>query len=457
MLANLGDIEEWRLGDPLRAAAKGYPRAYDAPLIDGHGIVFVDLVVEAGSGEIVCHEVNGPNAVGSDALTGDSVARAENEAQQTVLRMRDMGYLRRDGTLKVQVVTLHAHQHWKAFRTGGEFYPRVLSYADALQALVPANDMMLRSPSEPLGPESIAVVSGDVPMVAAKMEVDPATGRFTYEGRPVVFAGNPNLLPELVRTRKIERDGANFVGADLRVFHAWRIVPTVLDKAMQQRILRGTGIEPMPFFEAMNVEDALVATKSMLGNGAVVLKPNGCSGGAGIHVVVPGMDDATLRTRIRAVIDDCVTKYGHNSEAAILPVRGFPFVCSTLYPMDDGGHTWDLRIAVMFEPGRAFAYPVSMRVAPDPFDHESFHQRRDQWVSNVTGRQVTLLKSGMDDEALNAVGLTTEKLDAAMKSSVLWTIKAWDRAARDGNGPAVYEDACEESDGFFYPSQKFSS
>ena len=84
ILSHFGDIEEWRLGDPARAEAKGYPRVYDAATIDGYGIVFIDVVVEQGTGALVCHEVNGPNAIGSDALTGESLARAKNEAQQTV-------------------------------------------------------------------------------------------------------------------------------------------------------------------------------------------------------------------------------------------------------------------------------------------------------------------------------------------------------------------------------------
>lgn len=457
IFSKFDDIEEWRLGDPERAAAKGYPREYDAEPIDDYGIVFVDVIVEGRTGALVCHEVNGPNAVGSDALTGDSLARSENEAGQTMRRMREYGYLQSDGRLRTPVVAITAHQHWKAFRTGGEFYPRVLSMAETLQEMLPGNRIGLCNAGDELGDEALAIVFGDVPSVAARVQVDPNSHRFSYEGRPVVFAGNPNLLPELVRTCKLERRGAGFANADLRVFHAWRLVTTFLDKSLQQNLLRGTGIEPLRSVEAMTADDALAATKLMLADGAVVLKPHGCSGGAGIHVAVPGMSDNEIRGRIESVIGDCVAKYGPNSEATIFPIRCFPFMGSTLYPMSDGGHIWDLRIAVMFQPGRAFAYPVSMRLAPDPFDAESFHLQRDQWISNVSGRQVTLLKSGMDDEALNAVGLTEEKLEQALAASVKWTIKAWDRAVRDAGGVAVYEDACEEDDVSFYPWQKFSA
>src|SRR4030095_3952787 len=147
--------------------------------------------------------------------------------------------------------------------------------------------------------------------------------------------------------------------------------------------------------------------------------------------------------RARAVIGDCVAKYGDNAEAAAFPIRGFPFVRSTGYPMADGAHLWDLRIAVQFEPGRAHVYPVSMRIAPRPFDAASFHLDRDQWISNASGRRETLLKSGMDDAALGAVGMTPEVLERAFGACVRWTMKAWDAAARETEDPS------------FYPVEKF--
>jgi len=326
ILTHFGDIEEWRLGEPARAATKGYPRAYDGSSIDDYGIVFVDIAVEEGTGALICYEVNGPNGIGSDALTGDSFARAKNESLQTLQRMRDFGHLQSDGSLNTPVVTLHAHTNWNLTRSLGEFYPRVLSFADILQEMLPGNAMALRGAGEELGSENISVVSGEVQSVAEKLRVDPVTGRFTYNDRPVVFAGNPNLLPELVRTGKLERDGADYSCADLRVFHAWRLATTVHNRSLQQTLLSGTGIKPIPCFESMTVEDALTTTRRMLSDGAVVIKPNGCSGGTGVHVAVPGMSDAELRARIHAVVGDCVTKYGVNADTQILPIRCFPFV-----------------------------------------------------------------------------------------------------------------------------------
>jgi hypothetical protein len=273
-----------------------------------------------------------------------------------------------------------------------------------------------------------------------------------------VFIGNPNLLAELVRVGRLTREGRRYVGADLRVLHGSRLTEAIHDKGLQQSLLRRTGIRPLDFFEASTPEQAVRQTQAMLQRNAVVLKPNAGSGGAGIRVVVPGMSDAEIKTVIDSVMDDCRAKYGENVERMVLPLRGFEFVRSTDYPMDDGGHIWDLRIGVLFEPGRAQVFPVSLRVAPDPFDEQSFHRSRAQWVSNVSGRQVTLLKSGMDDEVLNAVGMTQEKLDRALQASLGWTLKAWDAAIRDGgaNG-SVYEDECESSDPSFYPVEKFAA
>lgn len=449
------DIEEWRLADPGVAAAKGYPRVFPAPVLDDWGIVFVDVTIDATTGEPVCHEVNGPNAVGSDALTGDSLQRASFEARQALRRAEEREHLV-DGRFRRPVVTVHAHQHWSAFRTAGEFYPRVGRFADELEAQVDGARIELRGGADELGDEDVSVVLGDVPSVTAHLTVDPATGRFEYRGRPVVFIGNPNVLSELVRTGVAPAEPDAQERLDLRVFHAWRLVTTVHDKALQQDLFAGTGIRPLDHFESPTRERALLAAREMLATGPVVLKPNGTSGGAGVHVVVPGMTDDEVRARVDAVIDDCVAKYGDNAATSVLPIRGFEFVQSTGYSMADGGHLWDLRIAVLFEPGTAHVFPVTLRIAPAAFDERAFAHDRDQWVSNVSGRDVTLLKSGLDDAALAAVGMTPALLDGVFDASVRWTMKAWDCSQR-GGGPqgVVYEDVCENDDVSFYPREKF--
>jgi hypothetical protein len=454
-LAGLGDIEEWRFGDPDLAAAKGYPREIPAEIIDDFGTVFVDVVIDAATGELVCHEINGPNAVGSDALTGESSLRAFLEARQARCRAEELGLVDVNG-LRKPCVTVHAHQHWPMFRTGGEFYPRVDEFAVALGRELRERSIALRAAAHRLGDEKISVVMGDVPSVAADLVLDPATARFAYQGRPVIFIGNPNLVPELVRTGKLARsDGP--VAANLRVFHAWRLTHIVHNKAQQQVLLRGTGIRPLACFEASSREAALERTRAFLRErGRVVLKPNGGSGGAGVHVLVPGASDAEVAACVDLVIGDFVRKYGENSEATVFPIRGFEFVRSTGFPLEDGNHLWDLRICVLFEPGRAFVFPVSMRLAPRAFDAATFHLDRDQWVSNVSGRDVTFLKSGMDEEALAAVGFSDARLDQVMRACVRWTMNAWDASARDGgSGASVYEDDCELEDASFYPREKF--
>ena len=92
-------------------------------------------------------------------------------------------------------------------------------------------------------------------------------------------------------------------------------------------------------------------TRDMLASGPVVLKPSDTSGGTGVHVVVPEMSDEAIAGRLDALLADCLAKYGENVEATIYPLGGFEFVRSTGYPMADGEHLWDLRFAVLFEPG----------------------------------------------------------------------------------------------------------
>lgn len=456
ILAGMNDIEEWRLGDPALAAAKGYPRVYPAEIIDDWGIVFVDVTLDASTGKVVCHEVNGPNAVGSDALTGDSVPRAANEAAQAIRRAKELGHLREDGTLARQVVTIHAHQHWPFFRTGGEFYPRVAAFADCLADALPGMTVACQAAGDALGDEQVSVVMGDVPSIAANVTVDPVSRAFRYRGRPVVFMGNPNLLSELIRTGVFAREDRDAAHPALRVFHAWRLAGLIHDKARQQDLFDETGIRPLAHFTATSVEDALAKTRRMLERHAVVLKPSDTSGGCGVTVVVPGMSDAQIMERIESLLAECRAKYGDNSDAMILPLRGFEFVRSTGYPLEDGEHLWDLRIAVLFEPGRASCYPVTLRLTPDPFDPDSFHLDKRQWVSNVSGRRETLLKSGMDDAVLAAVGLTDSLLEEAMLACARWTSKAWDCLARGGGkAGTVFEDSREEVGQPFYRGETF--
>ena len=457
ILAGMNDIQEWRLGDAQVAAAKNYPREYDAELIDDWGIVFIDITLDARTGELVCHEVNGPNAVGSDALTGDSDLRAANEADQAVCRAREMGYLDQGTALKEKVVALHGHQHWKFFRTGGEFYPRVASFSDCMAERLADSSVGMFAAGDPLGEDDLSVVVGDIPSVSARLECNTQTRRFEYAGRPVIFLGNPNFLPELIRTGKFDLADRNPGNPMLRVLHGWKLAELIHAKGKQQDLFSGTGIRPLRQFAAQNIDDAVAMAMEMLVHGPVVIKPSNTSGGAGVEVVVQGMSEADIRARFEAMIEECRAKYGSNADAMLFPLGGFEFVQSTGYPMDDGAHLWDLRIAVQFEPGKALAYPVTLRLTPEAFDSDTFHTNRRQWVSNVSGRVETLLKSGMDDEALGHIGMTQDLIDKAMQACVRWTSKAWDCVARDGgHSGAVYEDFCEQVDEPFYHSERFT-
>jgi hypothetical protein len=457
ILVGINDIEEWRLGDPELAARKGYPRQFDAEIVDDWGIVFIDVTIDAASGEVVCHEVNGANAVGSDALTGNSMDRADNEAQQAVRRARELGYLDGGGKLTQQIVTVHGHQHWPFFRTGGEFYPRVAAFADCLTQRLPGNDLACLSATDPLGPELLSVVMGDIPSVSARLNYDRQARRFFYDDRPVVFLGNPNFLPELCRTGKFDLAERNAGNSALRIIHGWKLADLIHDKGRQQTLFAHTGIRPLTSFSAQSVDEAVASTRAMLGRGPVVIKPSNTSGGAGVDVVTAEMSEAQIAEKFAAMIDECHAKYGNNSEAMILPLCGFEFVRSTGIAMEDGDHLWDLRIAVQFEPGKAQAYPVSLRLTPEAFDPSQFVGNRRQWVSNVSGRRETLLKSGMDDAVLAEVGFSDTLMDMTLQACVRWVCKAWDAESRNGGkGGGVYEDTCEQPDEPFYRSERFT-
>lgn len=423
--AGSGDIEEWRLGDASLAARKGYPRTFETPPIDDYGIVFIDITLDACSGDLVCHEVNGPNAAGSDALTGDSGSRAANEAEQAVRRAHEAGFLRADGSVAHPFATVHAHQHWAFFRTGGEFYPRVARFADALEALLPAASITCRAAHEAPGNEDITVFMGDVPTIGAGLSYDEGAATFYRAGRPVVFLGNPNILSDMIRTGSLDRAARSSANPAMRVLHAWRFAGLIHDKGRQQDLLRGTGIRPLRHFVAGTADEAVNESLRMLDHGPFVLKPSDTSGGTGVTVLVPGMDRATIAERIDGLLEACRRKYADNAERMVFPLRGFEFVRSTGFPLEGGERLWDLRIAVQFEPERAEAYPVTLRLTPRAFDPATFHDDRDQWVSNVGGRKETLLRSGMDDAVLEAVGLTPVRMDEALSACLRWTEKAW--------------------------------
>ncbi len=117
------------------------------------------------------------------------------DAQQAIRRAREYAYIGADNRFTTKVVTIHAHQHWKFFRTGGEFYPRVAAFADCLVTELPGASIECFAAGDTLGDEDVAVIMGDVPAVAANIELDNVKRRFVYRGRPAVFMGNPNLLP----------------------------------------------------------------------------------------------------------------------------------------------------------------------------------------------------------------------------------------------------------------------
>ena len=239
IVSGIRDIEEWRLGDPALAEAKRYPREYPAELLDDFGMLFIDLTIDARDGSLVCHEVNGPNAVGSDALTGDSTHRADNEARQALRRAKEIRLSQarrivrqasrdRSCAPALAVLSAPAVSSFRASPGLATFLQNC--FREMRSAPIPRPMLWAMRMSRSL--------MGDVPAVCANIEVNPENGMFEYRGRPIVFMGNPNLIPELERIGRVSHLCRTSGEVNLRPMHAWRLCGLVHDKARQQESFR---------------------------------------------------------------------------------------------------------------------------------------------------------------------------------------------------------------------------
>ena len=259
-----------------------------------------------------------------------------------------------------------------------EFYWRAGTFGQRLSKHSPVE---LRHPGEKFGGEEITVVCGKISKIAPLIEVRNRV--MFYRNRPVVFAANPNLLPELVRLGKIEREGSGY-NVDDTCFHEGHCTPIVHDKALQQSLTEGTGITPLMYREVYTRErwpEAIgwFREKQM----ACVAKMNSGSGGAGIDIITPDMPNEDCVATLDSIIDSSRKKYGPKADATVFPVRIFEFAQARPYVMDGKSHLWDLRLQCLVSPGQVDIRPCVVRLCREPFDG-SFSW--DSCVSNLTGR-----------------------------------------------------------------------
>ena len=259
-----------------------------------------------------------------------------------------------------------------------EFYRRAETFG---QRLSEHGQIKLRASEEKLGGEDVTVVCGGISKIAPLIEVRNRV--MFYRNHPVVFAANPNLLPELVRLGKIGREGSGY-SVDDACFHEGHCTPIVHDKALQQGLAEGTEITPLMYREVKNREGWLEALGWFRDRQiASVAKMNGGSGGAGIDIIAPDMTKGACVATLDNILDSSRRKYGESADATVFPVRIFEFAQARSYVMDGKPHLWDLRLQCLVSPGRVDIRPCVVRLCPEPFDG-SFSW--NSCVSNLTGR-----------------------------------------------------------------------
>ena len=163
-------------------------------------------------------------------------------------------------------------------------------------------------------------------------------GSLHYRDRPIVNAGNTNILPALVRNGVISRHGMGYA-VDYSMFHDGRLAPLIHDKGAQQQIAECTGFTPMRWQTCMTPDEVVRSVASFSHDGLpAVIKPTATSGGAGIEFFGPDSTEADIRMTLDRLLDTVRVKYGPQAEKSVWPMRVFEFAQSTPYPVEGAEH-----------------------------------------------------------------------------------------------------------------------
>ena len=265
-------------------------------------------------------------------------------------------------------------------------------------------------------------------------------GELYYRNRPVASVGNTNLLPALVRSGVLKRDGNGYGLADLTVFHDGPFAPIIHDKGAQQDIAAGTGLEPVRWQNCWSADDVVRAVRSFGERGlASVIKPNATSGGTGIEFFGPSSDEADIRGTLCRLLRAVRAKYGAGAAKSLWPIRVFEFVQSTSYPVAGAGHLWDLRVTCLISPGEVEMTLTGLRICPEPFRHGEY--TRATTCSNTTGRVPSLERlyspladAGAPTAVLAAAGVDAERFEQMLDGCASWCEAAWHFATDKGGG-----------------------
>jgi hypothetical protein len=371
----LGDIPGINQASKLRSANSRY------------GYWLLDVTKTTDDRSVVI-EANGSNGATSSIGAGD-----RDRIDHMIASLQARG-----GAMHGDVAVLGHQDH---FHHIPEFYSRGLRFAEHLQA--EGLNVAALQPGEQLHSDAYNVVVGDLPALAAKLQVHGT--RLWYQNRTVSFVANLNIIPA------VKRAGYDPAQLDLSVFHDGVLTPIAHDKSLQQALCTGTPFASLWNREALTVEEAVTQALQVHESGrAAVVKPHGTSGGVGVRII-------PVRSDAEAVIADLVketqSRYGPGTEYTLLPLRVFEFAEAVHLPCDDGGHLWDLRVEVIASPGQLTARPVMVRICPAPFTPDL---RSEAVISNLTGRPPStdfiLGPSELDKRV--APGLVDELVEAAL-------------------------------------------
>jgi hypothetical protein len=404
LLAGLGDLtDETKIEATLSFEFPGLPR---------HAFLLADVVLDV-DGQVRLVEANGSNAAGGSVYARD-LPRVDHEV--ATMRARDITMLP-DAVLITpespdsrSLPEIRVRAALRATRVAEE-YGVPVTVARAGQTL----------------PSGVVALWGPIPEIADRLGLDAAG--LTYDGRPVVFVNNVNVLVELARRldRTIEdvlaattsggRPDPVHDGADMALLS--------LDKIRQQQMLDGVeGARPVAVGTLSRDLDDVVASalETAATFGGSIIKPMAASGGTG---VIP-VDPTTTAAEVRAALDEAAAKlqakYGDGWQNTC-PFSVFEFI--DIQPADTGRghHRWDLRLQVLATPDRTIVTPLSARLCPEPIGPVI---NRATGVNNMTGRSTAEVNRVDVDTLVELVGVGHEALEHFATTVFEFTRRALD-------------------------------
>jgi len=382
---------------------------------NGYGIFIIDITVSA-DGKIYLIEANGSNAALTSAIKSKDDKRARHMTMSFSNKKKHSG----------PVVALLAYQ--STLIHIAEYFGRAGIFSEQLSEL---HSVRLCNTEENLGDEEVSVVCGTIPDLANFITFK--NGKLFFKHRPVVFATNPNLLPELARRDiiKLKNDWYDF---DTSFYHENIGTHLVHDKGKQQQVACGTGITPLHFQEAFSEEECEKVINNFHKLGMVpVGKMNAGSGGTGIEFFPPTISKEENLKRLNNLFDSVIKKYGQDSFKTMFPIRFFQFARSTNYNLYGNNHLWDLRMQCLIYPGYTEVTPCVIRLCPKPFNELTYEW--DGAVSNLSGRDASTVGRYMRSPAamrrsqprsvLDEIGINRQKFDYIIKCCAAWCDSAW--------------------------------